>query len=63
MAKNRIIIEVYSKTNNLCAQVTSSTYEKKSRTTVIQKNERFYLKQNLFSEDIPVVIAFKAMGM
>jgi hypothetical protein len=35
MAKNRIIIEVDSKTANLCAQVTSSTYEKKSRTTVI----------------------------
>ena len=35
MAKNRIIIEVDSKTGNLCAQVTSSTYEKKSRTTVI----------------------------
>ena len=63
MAKNRIIIEVESKNRNLCAQVTSSTYEKKSRTTVIQKNERFYLKHNLFAEDIPAVVAFKAMGM
>jgi len=63
IAKNRIIIEVDSKTSNLCAQVTSSTYEKKSRTTVIMKNERFYLKHNLFAEDIPAVLAFKAMGM
>ncbi len=63
IAKNRIIIEVDSKTGNLCAQVTSSTYEKKSRTTVIMKNERFYLKHNLFAEDIPAVLAFKAMGM
>jgi DNA-directed RNA polymerase III subunit RPC2 len=30
---------------------------------VIQKNGRFYLKHNLFSEDIPAVVAFKAMGM
>jgi DNA-directed RNA polymerase III subunit RPC2 len=63
MAKNRIIIEVDPKTSNLCAQVTSSTYEKKSRTTVIQKNDKFYLKHNLFAEDIPAVVAFKAMGM
>lgn len=63
MAKNRIIIEVEPKYHSLCAQVTSSTYEKKSRTTVIFKNGRFYLKHNLFAEDIPAVIAFKAMGM
>lgn len=63
MAKNRIIIEVEPKYHCLCAQVTSSTYEKKSRTTVIYKNGRFYLKHNLFAEDIPAVIAFKAMGM
>eukprot|EP00351_Strombidinopsis_sp_SopsisLIS2011_P000998 CAMPEP_0116872136 /NCGR_PEP_ID=MMETSP0463-20121206/2806_1 /TAXON_ID=181622 /ORGANISM="Strombidinopsis sp, Strain SopsisLIS2011" /LENGTH=111 /DNA_ID=CAMNT_0004511895 /DNA_START=414 /DNA_END=749 /DNA_ORIENTATION=+ len=63
MSKNRIIIEVESKNRNLCAQVTSSTYEKKSRTTVVHKNEKFYLKHNLFAEDIPVVVAFKAMGM
>ena len=63
MAKNRIIIEIEPRYSCLCAQVTSSTYEKKSRTTVIYKNGRFYLKHNLFAEDIPAVIAFKAMGM
>ena len=63
MAKNRIIIEIEPKYHCLCAQVTSSTYEKKSRTTVIFKNGKFYPKHNLFAEDIPVVVAFKAMGM
>lgn len=63
MAKNRIIIEVENKNHNLCAQVTSSTYEKKSRTTVIHKKGCFYLKHNLFSEDIPAFVVFKAMGM
>jgi DNA-directed RNA polymerase III subunit RPC2 len=43
--------------------VTSQTYEKKSRTTVIFKDGRFYLKHNLFSEGIPALVAFKAMGM
>lgn len=61
MAKNRIIIEIDN--HCLAAQVTSSTYAKKSRTTVIYKNGRFYLKHNLFAIDIPAVIAFKAMGM
>jgi DNA-directed RNA polymerase III subunit RPC2 len=63
LAKNRIIIETDPKTHNLCAVVTSSTYEKKSRTQVINKNGKFYLKHNLFEKDIPVVIAYKAMGM
>jgi len=36
---------------------------KKSRTTVTHKNEKFYLKHNTFAEDIPAVVAFKAMGM
>jgi DNA-directed RNA polymerase III subunit RPC2 len=43
--------------------VTSSTYEKKSRTTVILKKGCFYLKHNLFQEDIPAFVVFKAMGM
>ena len=63
MANNRILIEVDGKTASLCAQVTSSTYEKKSRTTVLLKRGQFYLKHNLFQKDIPIVIAFKAMGM
>jgi DNA-directed RNA polymerase III subunit RPC2 len=30
---------------------------------VIFKQQRFYLKHNLFAEDIPAVVAFKAMGI
>lgn len=62
MSKNRIIIEIDSK-KNLCAQVTSSTYMTKSRTTIVNKNDKFYLKHNTFQDDIPIVIVFKAMGM
>jgi DNA-directed RNA polymerase III subunit RPC2 len=35
----------------------------KTRTTITYKNDKFYLKQNSFSEDIPIVVIFKAMGM
>ncbi len=62
MIKNRIIIEMDPK-GNLCAQVTSSSLTRKSRTTVLHKNDKFYLKHNTLSEDIPIVIAFKAMGI
>jgi DNA-directed RNA polymerase III subunit RPC2 len=62
MSKNRIIIEQDQK-KNFCAQVTSSTYMTKSRTTIVHKNDKFYLKHNKLADDIPIVIAFKAMGM
>lgn len=62
MSKNRIIVETDSK-KNLCAQVTSSTTERQTITTMLLKNEKFYLKHNSFSEDIPIVVAFKAMGV
>ena len=62
MVKNRIIIEVDTK-HNICAQVTSSTYEKKTRTTIIHKNEKFYKKQNTKTEEEPKEDAKKAMGI
>ena len=43
--------------------MTSSTLTQKTRTTIIYKNSKFYLKHNSFSEDIPIAIVFKAMGM
>lgn len=43
-------------------QVTSSTHEKKSRTNVLAKHGKYYLKHNSMSEDIPVCVIFKAMG-
>ena len=41
--------------------VTSSTHGVKSRTNVITKHGRYYLKQNLLEKDIPVAIIFKVI--
>ena len=62
LSKNRMIIEANQKGEIGC-QVTSSTHERKSRTNLITKKKQFYLKHNSFTDDIPVVIVFKAMGV
>ena len=41
----------------------SSTMERKSKTYVHTKHGKIYLKHNSLHEDIPVVIALKAMGV
>lgn len=61
LSKNRMIVEKDNKGLISC-QVTSSTHEKKTRTNVITKKGRFYLKHNSFTDDIPIAIVFKAMG-
>uniref|UniRef100_A0A672PKW2 DNA-directed RNA polymerase subunit beta n=1 Tax=Sinocyclocheilus grahami TaxID=75366 RepID=A0A672PKW2_SINGR len=62
LSKNRIIVEQDRK-GAVGASVTSSTHEKKSRTNMIVKKGRFYLKHNTLSEDAPIAIIFKAMGV
>ena len=62
MSKNRIIVEYDSK-GNVCAQVTSSTHDTKTRTGLIFKNNKIYVKHNSFSDEIPICIIFKAMGI
>uniref|UniRef100_A0A8C2K2K0 DNA-directed RNA polymerase subunit beta n=1 Tax=Cyprinus carpio TaxID=7962 RepID=A0A8C2K2K0_CYPCA len=62
LSKNRIIVEQDRK-GAVGASVTSSTHEKKSRTNMIVKQGRFYLKHNTLSEDAPIAIIFKAMGV
>ncbi|XP_048688146.1 DNA-directed RNA polymerase III subunit RPC2 isoform X3 [Caretta caretta] len=62
LSKNRIIVEADRK-GTVGASVTSSTHEKKSRTNMIVKQGRFYLRHNTLSEDIPIAIIFKAMGV
>eukprot|EP00794_Sanderia_malayensis_P007070 gene7070-7865_t len=62
LSKNRMIVEPDSKGNIGCS-VTSSTHEVKSRTAIIQKGGKFYMKHNTFSEDVNVVVIFKAMGI
>ena len=62
-SKNRILLEFDSK-KDLCATVTSSTHMKQSRTQVVYRNNgRFYLRHNIFTDDIPIILIFKAIGV
>lgn len=62
LSKNRIIVEADRKGNIGCS-VTSSTAERKSRTNIVTKGNKFCVKHNALSEDVPVVVVFKAMGI
>jgi DNA-directed RNA polymerase III subunit RPC2 len=62
MSKNRIIVE-YDNKGNVCAQVTSSTHDTKSRTSLIYKNSKIYLNHNSFTDEIPICIMLRAMGV
>ncbi|AMD19615.1 HCL536Cp [Eremothecium sinecaudum] len=63
LSKNRIIVEADEKKAIVQASVTSSTHERKSKTYVVTKNDRIYLKHNSISEDVPIVIVLKACGV
>ena len=63
LSKNRIIVETDERKGIVQASVTSSTHERKSKTYVITKNDKIYLKHNSISEDIPIVIILKAAGI
>ncbi|KAJ1934536.1 DNA-directed RNA polymerase III complex subunit Rpc2, partial [Linderina macrospora] len=62
MSKNRIIIQVDNK-GFMAANVTSSTHERKSKTYVVYKKGALYLKHNSINDDVPLVVAMRAMGM
>ncbi|KAI9138686.1 DNA-directed RNA polymerase [Paraphysoderma sedebokerense] len=62
LSKNRIIVDL-DKKGGIIATVTSSTTERKSKTYVLVKHNKIYLKHNSINDDIPVVIALRAMGM
>ncbi|BFU25408.1 DNA-directed RNA polymerase III subunit 127.6 kda polypeptide putative [Entamoeba histolytica] len=62
MSKNRILIETTTQ-GFLSASVTSATHEVKSRTVVYLKKGKLYLKHNSLTEDLPIMIVIKAMGM
>jgi hypothetical protein len=49
LSRNRMIVEEDRKGGIQC-QVTSSTHEKKSRTNVIVKNGKYYLKHNTLQD-------------
>lgn len=63
LSKNRIIVEADTKKNTVSASVTSSTHERKSKSYVLTKHGKIFLKHNSLHEDIPIAIAFKAMGI
>lgn len=63
LSKNRIIVEADEKKGIVQASVTSSTHERKSKTYVVTKNDKIYLKHNSISEDVPIVIMLKAAGI
>lgn len=59
LAKNRMLIE-----EGPVCQVTSASLERKSRTNiVINKKGQISMKHNAFTEDIPIFILLRAMGL
>ena len=62
LSKNRIIVDRDAK-DNIHSAVTSSTHERKSKTHIISKGGKFALRHNTMSDDVPVVVALKAMGV
>ncbi|PLB41524.1 DNA-directed RNA polymerase III core subunit RET1 [Aspergillus candidus] len=63
LSKNRIIVETDPKKEIVQASVTSSSNERKSKSYIILKKDKLYVKHNVLSEDIPIVILLKAMGI
>lgn len=61
LSKNRIMINRNIKKELFC-EVLSTTLDRKSKTYVISKKGRYYLKHNQLADDVPVAIIFKAMG-
>ncbi|KAL7267525.1 DNA-directed RNA polymerase III complex subunit Rpc2 [Rhizina undulata] len=63
LSKNRIIVENDTKKGIVQASVTSSTHERKSKTYVLTKKGLIYLRHNSIMEDVPIVVALKALGV
>ncbi|KAF2734046.1 beta and beta-prime subunits of DNA dependent RNA-polymerase [Polyplosphaeria fusca] len=59
--KNRVVVE--SAKGLIQASVTSSTHERRTKTYVIQKKGLMFLRHNTLSEEIPIVIVLKALGI
>lgn len=61
MSWNKMITEDYN--GVVQCIVASSTHEKKSRTILLSRHGKYFLRHNSMTEDIPVGIIFKAMGI
>eukprot|EP00730_Choanoeca_flexa_P002715 TRINITY_DN11144_c0_g1_i2.p1 TRINITY_DN11144_c0_g1~~TRINITY_DN11144_c0_g1_i2.p1 ORF type:complete len:1157 (+),score=338.60 TRINITY_DN11144_c0_g1_i2:119-3589(+) len=62
LSKNRIIVETDNK-GDLTSSVTSSTAARKTKTVIVLKKGKFYLKVNSLAEEVPLVTIIKAMGV
>lgn len=62
LSKNRILIDRETSGTPM-ASVTSSTHDRKSKTNVVTRKDCLYLKHNTFADEIPAVIALRAMGV
>jgi DNA-directed RNA polymerase III subunit RPC2 len=62
MSKNRMLVEI-DRSGFMSCHVTSSTHATKTITGVGEKHGKYYLKHNSFTDDIPIAIAFKALGV
>ncbi|KAF8182882.1 hypothetical protein BJ912DRAFT_853825 [Pholiota molesta] len=64
LSKNRIIVETDTVKGIVQASCTSSTHGGlKSKTYVATKKGKIYLRHNSIHEDVPIVIALKALGI
>jgi DNA-directed RNA polymerase III subunit RPC2 len=63
LSKNRVIVEADSRKELISASVTSSTHERKSKTYVVLKKDLLFMRHNILTEDIPMAILLKAMGV
>ncbi|KAF8642935.1 hypothetical protein AX16_009323 [Volvariella volvacea WC 439] len=64
LSKNRIIVETDPAKGIVQASCTSSTHGGlKSKTYVVTKKGKIYLRHNSIHEDVPIVIALKALGL
>ncbi|XP_011634153.1 DNA-directed RNA polymerase III subunit RPC2 [Pogonomyrmex barbatus] len=62
MVRNRIILEEDSK-DCVVASCNSFTHDKKTKTNIVGKGGRYYLRHNMFQDDILITVIFKAMGI
>lgn len=60
--RNRIILEEDHK-GCIVSSCNSSTHERKTKTNIVGKGEKYYLRHNIFQDDVPIVAIFKAMGI
>jgi len=62
MIRNRIILDEDSK-GCIVAFCNSFTDDRKTKTNIVGKNGKIFLRHNMFQDDILVTIFFKAMGI